>query len=391
MPISLPDLVRDLQPESTILLFGAGSSLPSNAPSVAGIIDLLSKKFGQSSTGYSLSEFTELIEQKFKDRKRMITELRFLFKGIRPTAGLLNLPIYDWKSVYTTNYDDLIEQAYKKRAVPIAPVSSSFDFSVSARSNTIRLFKLHGTIEKDVAFGDSSRIILTDSDYNHTNDYREFLYDTLKADLAESNLVIIGSSLSDEDIKPIITRAIRLNDQAISAGRIFLLMYNRDDDRAALYEGRGLRVAFGGVDDFFVEMAKKSPGPLFDYQPSDSILERHPALVPTVIDVIHQVETGKAEVSRMFNGWPASYADIDRRFTFERTITDTIVSYFSSGEGKFAAILGASGVGKTTAIRQAILKLKHSGYICWEHGDDYTLQVSEWLDLGSRDKVLRTT
>jgi len=386
MPISLPDLVRDIQPASTILLFGAGSSLPSNAPSVSTIIAQLSKKFGQTSDGYGLSEFTELLEQKYKDRKRMISELRSMFKGIRPTAGLLNLPTYNWKSLYTTNYDDLVEQAYKRKGVPLTPVSSSFDFTVNARSNVPRLFKLHGTIEKDVSFGDSSRIIITDSDYGHTSEYREFLFNTLKADLAESNLVIIGSSLSDEDIKLIITRAIRLNEQAMSSGRIFLLMYNKDEDRAALYEGRGLRVAFGGIDEFFSEMAKKSLGPLFDYQASDSILERYPALVPTVIDVIHQVETGKAEASRMFNGWPASYADIDKRFTFERSITDAIVNFLISGEGIFAAILGASGVGKTTAIRQVLSKLRHSGFTCWEHNDDFTLQSNEWFDLA---KALR--
>ncbi len=386
MPISLSDLVRDIQPASTILLFGAGSSLPSNAPSVATIIAQLSKRFGQTSDGYGLSEFTELLEQKFKDRKRIITELRVMFKGIRPIAGLINLPTYNWKTLYTTNYDDLIEQAYKKKAVSLTSISTSFDFTVSARSNVSRLFKLHGTIEKDISFGDSSRIIITDSDYNHTNDYREYIFDTLKADLADSNLVIIGSSLSDEDIKPLITRAIRLNEQAMSSGRIFLLMYNRDDDRAALYEGRGLRVAFGGIDEFFAEMARRSPGPLFDYQVSDSMLERYPALVPTVIDVVHQVETGKAEASRMFNGWPASYADIDKRFTFERSITDSLASFVASGEGIVAALLGASGVGKTTAIRQVMLKLRHSGFTCWEHSDDFSLQSDEWLNLA---KALR--
>ena len=37
----------------------------------------------------------------------MISEIKTLFKNLKPTAGLLNLPIYDWKSIYTTNYDDL--------------------------------------------------------------------------------------------------------------------------------------------------------------------------------------------------------------------------------------------------------------------------------------------
>ena len=176
-------------------------------------------------------------------------------------------------------------------------------------------------------------------------------------------------------------KAIQLNEQAMSSARITLLMYTKDEDRAALYEGRGLRVVFGGIDEFFAGLAKKSPGPLFSYKTSDSVLERFPALVPTVTDVTHQMETGKTDVSRMFNGWPASYADIDKRLTFERSISNTVFSYVHEASGQFVALLGASGVGKTTAIRQVLVRLKHSGYVAWEHSDDYTLQVSEWIDL----------
>lgn len=189
MPLSISDLIRDLEVSATILLFGSGSSLPSNAPGVSNIIEHLSRKFGQVNDGFSLSEFTELLDQRFKDRKRMITELRSLFKSVRPTAGLLNLPLYSWKSIYTTNYDDLVEQSYKRKSVQLDTISSNFDFKVGSKSNVTRLYKLHGTIEKDISFGDNSRIIITDSDYSHTSDYRDFLFNALKADLAESNLI----------------------------------------------------------------------------------------------------------------------------------------------------------------------------------------------------------
>src|SRR3954470_13712515 len=35
---------------------------------------------------------------------RLIQELRSQFKGLRPTGSLLNLPLYAWKSIFTTNY-----------------------------------------------------------------------------------------------------------------------------------------------------------------------------------------------------------------------------------------------------------------------------------------------
>jgi hypothetical protein len=167
----------------------------------------------------------------------------------------------------------------------------------------------------------------------------------------------------------------------MSSGRIALMMYEPDHDRAALYEGKGLEVAFGGIDEFFAEMAKKSPGPLFDYKIPDDHLERHIDLVPTTIDVSHQVDTLKDDVSKMFNGWPASYADIESKFTFERTVSEKIASFIMSAAGICATLLGASGVGKTTAARQALLKLRKQGYNCWEHKGDHTLLWNDWLKL----------
>ena len=380
MPTSLQDLVHDIRVSSTMLLFGAGSSIPSHAPSVKELIDHLSAKFRQSSDGFNLAEFTQLIEKKTNDRRRLITEVRHLFKGLKPTSGLLNLPLYDWKSIYTTNYDNLIELSYQKKRKSLPVITCDFDFSVSSRSVDTRLFKMHGTIEKDVSFGDTSRLILTEGDYDLIYDYREHIYNTLKADLAESDLIIIGHSLADNDIKSIVTQAIKLNQQAYFSGRITLLMYQRDEDRALLYEGRGLKVVFAGIDEFFAELAKSSPGPLFDYKPSDNPIEKQISLVPTVVDVAHEIETGKSDVSRMFNGWPASYADISNGLTFSRSASDKIYDYVVSGDGIAAALLGASGVGKTTAIRQLLIRLNGSGYLCWEHKGDAYFEASEWND-----------
>jgi hypothetical protein len=381
VPTTLANLIQGVRPDATILLFGAGSSIPSGAPSVGDIIEHLSKKFGQRSAGFSLSELTDLIEQKTKDRRRMISELGKMFSRAKPTGGLLNLPLYNWKSIYTTNYDTLIEQSYDKRHVPLVVYNSNFDFNVGPRSNITKLYKMHGTIGKDVSLDNNSRIVITGMNYNHSFDYRQHLFNTLKAEMAESKLIIVGYSLSDPEIREIITQAITLNSQAMSSGRIALLMYQPDADRAALYEGRGLDVVFGGIDDFFAELGKQSPGPLFDYRTSDNYLEHYPALVPVTIDIPHQLETTGENVAKMFNGWPATYADVAKGLTFERSVAIAVADYIKSAAGVCAVLLGASGVGKTTAARQSVLMLRQQGYSCWEHKGDHTLITGDWLKL----------
>ena len=86
MPIDASALINEIEPERTVLLFGAGSSLPSNAPSVAKLQAHFEKVFGVSAKDYNLAEQTGIIDQRTKDRQRLITELRAQFVGLRRQA-----------------------------------------------------------------------------------------------------------------------------------------------------------------------------------------------------------------------------------------------------------------------------------------------------------------
>ena len=215
-PYEIQDVVRSIDPDSTVLLFGAGSSIPSGAPSSQKIAEHLTKTFQQNSDGFSLAEVSELVERKTGDRRALVSAVRELFRSVEPTRGILNIPRYDWKAIYTTNYDTLIEEAYGRHGVPLSVYDSNFDFRVRGNILTTKLYKLHGTINKDIVDGNNSRLVLTQGDYKHTQDYRDKLFDALKADLSEANIIIIGQSLADPDIKAIINRAIAINETDLS-------------------------------------------------------------------------------------------------------------------------------------------------------------------------------
>jgi hypothetical protein len=66
MTLPLPQLVGEIIPEKTVLFFGAGSSVPSKAPSVDTIKKRFAKTLGLDADGYSLSELASLLETKVK-------------------------------------------------------------------------------------------------------------------------------------------------------------------------------------------------------------------------------------------------------------------------------------------------------------------------------------
>lgn len=375
LTIKIKDLAASIDPARTVLLFGSGSSVPSGGPKVADIISKIAAGFQLPETGYSLREISGLAEDKPGGRKKLIEQVRQLCSQVKPTGGLRNLALYPWKSIYTTNYDNLIEQSYALRNKTTKVISSNFDFQGDSDIRDVELFKIHGTIDKDVSDGGNSRIIITDSDYDQTEQYREYLFDRLRGDIAGPDLLIIGHSLADEDIKAVVDRAATINAKALKSANIYLLLYTTDENRAAIYEKRGLTVCFGGIDDFFLAMAPRAQ--LETKGKPGDLLDAVPMLRPTTVDVLHATKLGP-DISAMFNGWPATYADISNGLTFSRNISDEIVKHFEGENTLCVTLLGASGVGKSTAARQAIEVMRRNGIFAWEHNPDHVLSVENW-------------
>lgn len=376
MTIPIEALARQTDPDNTVLLFGAGASIPSGAPSVPDILKELSNQLGEPSDGYSFSEFCSLFELR-RSRRHLIRVVRDKLKNLRPTGGLINLPDYDWRAVFTTNYDDLIEKCFLKKDKPFRVFASNFDFGGSTQPNTTPIFKLHGTVGTDIVDGHNARMVLTTEDNDLVEDYREQLFDRLKTDLAYADLIIIGYSLSDPDLKTIVQRAIRLRKASNSSQNIFLLLYTQDENRALLFENQGVRVSFGGIDDFFLALARKSPSQQSSHQDNQDILSRFPTLTPTTTEISHEAGKPSENFSAMYAGAPANYPEIRSGLTFDRTVRSEHKASLEK-DTKFLTILGASGVGKTTLARQIALSLVDDGYIGWEHSSSRAFLADNW-------------
>ncbi len=191
-----------------------------------------------------------------------------------------------------------------------------------------------------------------------------------------ADLVIIGHSLADEDVKTIIDRATAINGRLLRPSKLILMLYTKDDNRAAIFEKRGLTVCFGGIDEFFAALAPRAVLERKEDEGTDP-LDVVPTLRPITVDVEHAASL-KPDISAMFNGWPASYADIAAGYTFARKVSDDIANHFDADGTLCVTLLGASGVGKSTAARQAVELMRKKGVRAWEHNPDHVLSVESW-------------
>ena len=83
----------------------------------------------------------------------------------------------------------------------------------------------------------------------------------------------------------------------------------------------------------------------------------------------------------MFNGWPATHADVLAGLTFDRSVAPEIFNFFKEAQSLTAILLGASGVGKTTAARQVLQRARREGFLCWEHKTDLPLLADKWVNI----------
>lgn len=115
---------------------------------------------------------------------------RHEFVGTTPShAALVRL---DLPLIFTTNYDELIEDAYLEAGQQLRISSSEEEFRARRVERPNRhLVKLHGTIDRP------DTIVLTRTDYARARSERKEMLDYLRGEMTETAFLFVGFSLSD--------------------------------------------------------------------------------------------------------------------------------------------------------------------------------------------------
>lgn len=379
---SLEELSRAAVPAETVLLLGAGASVPSGAPTAASLARALAQRLGRELGDLSLAEICSIYENKLQ-RRALAEQIRSQLQPLTPTGGLLLLPSIPWHRIYGTNFDQLLEKAYAIAGIDLAVRRSNADFSTPVPPTATEYLKLHGCITTDVAFGHQSRMLLTVRDYEEFADFREASFRHLTADITTKHVLIVGQSLADGHLRTLVQDVARLHAKAGTPGRVFLLVYERDDDRAEILEQGGITVTFGGIDDLMHAMLAAGPARTVE----EFVLRTGRTPVPAEVlgsatDVEHAGRL-PSNVQRMFNGAPATYGDVAAGHTFPRAVHDRLALGLSADK-PVLTLIGAAGVGKTTLARQIALGLSASGVAVWEHNPDYPFDAQYWVEYEER-------
>lgn len=206
-------LVEKIKRGRAVLFLGAGALFgakltKNDVPTGDKLGQLLSKRFlSDEYEGYSLSQISELAisEHGIYDVQEYIREI---FEDIIPAEFHSKIPEFQWKAIFTTNYDRLIEICYERThgtKQRLKTVLSNEDnlTETNTTNDIINYVKLHGCITrtKDPRLP----LILTVEQYNNYEENRENLFKYLYELAVEYSIIFIGHSLQDANIRNIIS------------------------------------------------------------------------------------------------------------------------------------------------------------------------------------------
>ena len=106
------------------------------------------------------------------------------------------LPI---RHIWTTNYDELIERAFREIQRPIDPVSGAKDLALRPTPGATRLYKMHGSISR------LDDIVISTDDYELYRLKRGSYLPLLQAHLTSMSMLFIGLSFTDPNVRHVLS------------------------------------------------------------------------------------------------------------------------------------------------------------------------------------------
>ena len=206
MDKDLERLIKYIRKEDVVLFIGSGFSFKAGAPHVCDIIEGILKeggeKFASENKDKNLRAVSESFVEACNGRNDLITLLNKLFNfEIKDTSDqdvLRKIPHF--KTIFTTNYDTLLENAYPQAERVVITSNEGCSY---ADEKKINIYKVHGDI---TTLNAPDGIIITESDYKNyfkTGRY-ELIWETLKIAFSNKHMLFVGYSLEDDNIIDII-------------------------------------------------------------------------------------------------------------------------------------------------------------------------------------------
>ena len=171
------------------------------------------------------------------------------YSPYKPSPAHHLIPTFRWRAIVTTNYDTLIESAYREhknpaqKIVPLYKNVNRWD-SILRDPDNVPLLKLHGCITD--THDDGCPLILSTDQYVDYTKGRDRLFRLFQELAAENAIVFIGYGLADQDIRTILQR---IDNERVNRPRSFMISKSTDQFGVRYWSPRHVTAIQGTFDE----------------------------------------------------------------------------------------------------------------------------------------------
>ncbi len=248
-------LKNALEQSSAVLMLGAGASLGAKngfghtLPGVKELTRLLAVRFLDAS--YATAPLTQVADFAIQEAGLFDVQdhIAQMFSVFKPTPQHRVIPTFRWRAIVTTNYDTLIEDAYREHQSPaqqIVPIYKNVDRwdSVMRDVDKVALLKLHGCITD--THDEGCPLILSTDQYVDYTKGRNRLFRLFQDLAAENTIVYLGYGLADQNIRGILQS---LDAERVGRTRSFMISKSVDAYGVRYWSQRHVTAIQGTFDE----------------------------------------------------------------------------------------------------------------------------------------------
>ena len=380
-----------------MLFLGAGASLAAGGPSAGELADDLKARF--SKADQTLTNFLDVCQDILDtppyDRVQLEEAVWDRLSGLQPVSAHKSITEHPWAAIFTTNFDDLVELAYRtaettRRCQEIS--SDDFQVNVGDKSR-VYLFKLMGSM--NVSDGESGKMVLSRGDYNKAltrrREYSRYLADFVK----NGTILFVGYSFRDRLVFDVMEELIDINGvDRIPWSYAFFEHVERDEKTTSIFNRHRIIPLECSFEELMESLGKGSGNSVVSQPPSEMLFLKGRRL-PISFDQARlfaadfeflseaKLRVDPGDKDDFFRGLNQSWAAFGEKWDFEREIYGTTPSPRSEAGGERARTLrdrifreirrtnpednkiillkGIAGSGKTVLLRRIAYDIYSSG------------------------------
>ena len=124
---SLREIISQIDQGKVVLFLGAGASHVAGGPSGQKLTQMIKSNFPKIDQGQNdfIEVCQDVVDTPPYDKNKLDEFVREKLLSLQPSSSHRAMTKYDWAAIFTTNFDDLVEVAYRttpdasKRCIPV--------------------------------------------------------------------------------------------------------------------------------------------------------------------------------------------------------------------------------------------------------------------------------